>query len=279
MATRNIVPRATGEGSIGTTVKRWLNGFFDNITLGRVSVNNNEASPIDDNAVNLGAALKRWMNGFFAKVTTQFLALSSGGEEKALFQVDPSNGDIWINNLENSGRFTLTGKNSVGEDKLMIHSDPDAGVYFYNDGENALTILDKSVILHGLRSIDMNSSNGSIVMRGSPGGWAIGNYFRNPSNVEVGVIGALGDDAALSYLFMGKSHLDTGLRVYPDGATILYHNNVQQLATTANGIYAKASDHSPGGSQPQIGNTVYGTGSPPSAGSVPEGTVFYKYIP
>lgn len=31
MATRNIVPRVTGEGSIGTTVKRWLDGFFDSL--------------------------------------------------------------------------------------------------------------------------------------------------------------------------------------------------------------------------------------------------------
>jgi len=32
MATKNIVPRATGEGSIGTTLKHWLNGFFDTVT-------------------------------------------------------------------------------------------------------------------------------------------------------------------------------------------------------------------------------------------------------
>jgi hypothetical protein len=29
MATKNIVPRADGEGSIGTTLKRWLSGFFN----------------------------------------------------------------------------------------------------------------------------------------------------------------------------------------------------------------------------------------------------------
>lgn len=33
MATRNIVPRANGEGGIGTTVKRWGQAFFDNLTL------------------------------------------------------------------------------------------------------------------------------------------------------------------------------------------------------------------------------------------------------
>jgi hypothetical protein len=33
MATRNIVPRATGEGGIGTAAKHWGNGYFDNVNL------------------------------------------------------------------------------------------------------------------------------------------------------------------------------------------------------------------------------------------------------
>jgi len=33
MATRNIVPRATGEGSIGTSAKTWGDGYFDDITV------------------------------------------------------------------------------------------------------------------------------------------------------------------------------------------------------------------------------------------------------
>jgi len=69
MATRNIVPRDTGEGSIGTTVKRWFTGFFDNLNLGRVSANYNELAPIDDNSVNFGTALKRWFHGYFANIT------------------------------------------------------------------------------------------------------------------------------------------------------------------------------------------------------------------
>ena len=34
MATKNIVPRADGEGEIGTTSKHWQKGFFDEITIG-----------------------------------------------------------------------------------------------------------------------------------------------------------------------------------------------------------------------------------------------------
>lgn len=33
MATRNIVPRATGEGNIGTSTKKWLSAFFTTINL------------------------------------------------------------------------------------------------------------------------------------------------------------------------------------------------------------------------------------------------------
>lgn len=33
MATKNIVPRATGEGGIGTSVKRWLGGFFNSLDV------------------------------------------------------------------------------------------------------------------------------------------------------------------------------------------------------------------------------------------------------
>ena len=33
MATRNIVPRADGEGSLGTAAKKWLNAFLTNLTV------------------------------------------------------------------------------------------------------------------------------------------------------------------------------------------------------------------------------------------------------
>ena len=33
MATRNIVPRATGEGNLGTTLLHWLTGWFDSISI------------------------------------------------------------------------------------------------------------------------------------------------------------------------------------------------------------------------------------------------------
>ncbi len=40
MATKNIVPRATGEGSIGTTAKKWLKGWFESVFLGNLTPGN-----------------------------------------------------------------------------------------------------------------------------------------------------------------------------------------------------------------------------------------------
>jgi|GEM_PF-1786805 len=46
MATKNIVPRATGEGSIGTSVKRWLKGWFNSLDVsGDVDIGGNFVLP------------------------------------------------------------------------------------------------------------------------------------------------------------------------------------------------------------------------------------------
>ena len=37
MTTRNIVPRATGEGGIGTSLKKWLAGYFSNIYINSIN--------------------------------------------------------------------------------------------------------------------------------------------------------------------------------------------------------------------------------------------------
>jgi hypothetical protein len=38
MATKNIVPRATGEGNIGTTLKHWVKGWFDSLYTAALTV-------------------------------------------------------------------------------------------------------------------------------------------------------------------------------------------------------------------------------------------------
>ena len=60
MATRNIVPRATGEGSIGTAAKRWNDGYYSNFHPGEIFVDNNEVTPNADNVVDLGRSGQRY---------------------------------------------------------------------------------------------------------------------------------------------------------------------------------------------------------------------------
>lgn len=62
MATRPVVPRATGEGSIGTAAKHWGNGYFDELNTDLIvpqygSTNN-----------SVGAADRKWKEGHFEKL-------------------------------------------------------------------------------------------------------------------------------------------------------------------------------------------------------------------
>ena len=49
MATRNFVPRADGEGSIGTAAKNWFSGYFKQLNVASMTVNDNQ-NPIADTA-------------------------------------------------------------------------------------------------------------------------------------------------------------------------------------------------------------------------------------
>lgn len=49
MTTRNFVPRADGEGSIGTAAKNWFSGYFKQLNVASMTVNDNQ-NPIADTA-------------------------------------------------------------------------------------------------------------------------------------------------------------------------------------------------------------------------------------
>lgn len=74
MATKNIVPRANGEGGIGTSAKRWLNGFFKNVT---VDTSLTTVTPGNtDNSTK--AATTAWVeNVFFTKLVAKLLATTA----------------------------------------------------------------------------------------------------------------------------------------------------------------------------------------------------------
>lgn len=71
MSTKNIVPRADGEGGLGTFAKKWLNGFFKNIT---VQTEANVPTPSDSDNSTKAATTAFVENTFFAKLVTKLAA-------------------------------------------------------------------------------------------------------------------------------------------------------------------------------------------------------------
>ena len=71
MSTKNIVPRADGEGGLGTSAKKWLNGFFKNIT---VQTEANVPTPSDSDNSTKAATTAFVENTFFAKLVTKLAA-------------------------------------------------------------------------------------------------------------------------------------------------------------------------------------------------------------
>lgn len=67
MSTRNIVPRADGEGSIGTSAKQWGNGFFKNLTVGALTKAVSVLVPADD-ANDKQPATTSWVRARFRSI-------------------------------------------------------------------------------------------------------------------------------------------------------------------------------------------------------------------
>lgn len=70
MATRNFVPRADGEGGIGTSVKQWAGGFFKKLAVGAITTAVTVLTPSAD-ANNQQPATTNW-------VRTQFKSILEG---------------------------------------------------------------------------------------------------------------------------------------------------------------------------------------------------------
>lgn len=59
MATRNLVPRATNEGSIGIAAKRWAGGHFASMNIGTLAFGDDVATPNGDSTYDIGSVTKR----------------------------------------------------------------------------------------------------------------------------------------------------------------------------------------------------------------------------
>ena len=62
MATRNIVPRLSNEGQIGTATKQWSDGFFINFHVDGITMTGGKAIPEVDSANDLGDGTHRFNN-------------------------------------------------------------------------------------------------------------------------------------------------------------------------------------------------------------------------
>ena len=74
MATKNLVPRANGEGGIGTSAKRWLNGFFKNVT---VDTSLTTVTPGNSDNSTKAATTAFVENTFFNKLVAKLLATTA----------------------------------------------------------------------------------------------------------------------------------------------------------------------------------------------------------
>ena len=74
MATKNIVPRANGEGGIGTSVKRWLSGFFKNINVDTEAI---VPTPANNDNSTKAATTAFVENTFFNKLVAKLLATTA----------------------------------------------------------------------------------------------------------------------------------------------------------------------------------------------------------
>ena len=74
MATKNIVPRANGEGGIGTSVKRWLRGFFKNINVDTEAI---VPTPANNDNSTKAATTAFVENTFFDKLVAKLLATTA----------------------------------------------------------------------------------------------------------------------------------------------------------------------------------------------------------
>lgn len=68
MATRNVVPRATNEGQIGTSTKQWSDGFFVGFHVDGLSFGNNALVPDVDSTNSLGDSTHRFNNIYAVNV-------------------------------------------------------------------------------------------------------------------------------------------------------------------------------------------------------------------
>jgi hypothetical protein len=99
MATRNIVPRATGEGQIGTTAKKWLTAFFNSINIAGEAILTQISTPSNPSAGT---------NKLYFKSDDKLYKKDSGGVENEVGGGATLTRGTFVNGDLSSGKLTVT---------------------------------------------------------------------------------------------------------------------------------------------------------------------------
>ncbi len=170
-ATRNIVPRSDGEGSIGTTSKRWGDGQFDALSVaGSLDVDSmcirEDLSVADDlfiggsnftvdkNIINFSDTTDEYVLAFDTTTQTwRGIVISGGGETLAeTLALGADANDVDITSLDKLEGFDNAVFIDLGTDGYL-DLDADTAVRLYNNGNEILTVGANGACLIGSLSL------------------------------------------------------------------------------------------------------------------------------
>ena len=109
MSTRNIVPRANGEGNIGTSVKNWLSGFFQSINILGAMILTQISTPSNPSS---GA------NKLYVKSDGKLYKLDSSGNEEQVGAA--ATRGTFTNASLSSGKLTITHNKALAAPYQLI---------------------------------------------------------------------------------------------------------------------------------------------------------------
>ena len=111
-----------------------------------------------------------------------------------------------------AGVVTSTSFRSSSDTRAPIFYDSNDTSYYVDPASG--TVLGGNVSVLGGRNIGIDTSGGSITIKGDSGGWGTGLYFIGSAGTNRGGFGALGGGDGLSYLWAGNAYNNAALYLY-----------------------------------------------------------------
>jgi len=204
--------------------------------------------------------------------------------DKLLLQHDSTHG--YIRSVNAGSHLYLGGSNqntlrldtgnyaqSSGSMRAPIFYDSDNTGFYLDPNATGTSInVAGSITSAGSRPITIESSGGSMTIKGDSGGWATGLYFIGSSNTNRGGFGGYGGGDALTYYWIGSAYNSPALYIYASGyaeasgslrAPIFYDSNDTNFFVDANStsifnvVRANAIQFSNGNEAVTLNNSTY----------------------